>query len=187
MHAMLQSITSTMQTLALSPLDEKIGMKSAQEDMRTEKLQGLGKEYQGSVSAENALASGEDFAFCDSILLKLVYDTATQRYSGTINVDSIMKRVVGYDNPADVPQEHILCEWVNTVDHEVHYVEGVFNANNNMLTLADTGSTGDESNLKKYFLVLHEDRLIGMQQALQPRLDLEDSSSTEPLNLMRVR
>jgi hypothetical protein len=184
---MLQSITSTMQTLALSPLDEKVGIKSSREEMRMEKLHGLGKEYQGSVSAENALASGEDYAFCDSILLKLVYDPSTQRYTGTINVDSIMKSVVGYDTPSDVPEDHILCSWVNTMDHEVHYVEGVFNARNNMLTLADTGSTGDESNLKKYFLILHEDRLIGMQQALQPRLDLEDSSSTEPLNLMRVR
>ena len=188
MHSMLQSITSTMQTLALSSLDEKISTvgSASREPVETAE-HGLGKEYQGTIIAENALASGEKYAYCDSILLRLSHDPATNACTGTINADSIMKRVVGYDTPQEVPTQHVLHGWVNTDDHEVHDVKGTYNPANKMLSLFDVKSTGHVSNMSKYHLVLHGDRLVGVEQALHPRTDLEDPSVTKPLNLLCVR
>lgn len=98
-----------------------------------------------------------------------------------------MKRVVGYDTPQEVPTQHVLHGWVNTDDHEVHDVKGTYNPANKMLSLFDVKSTGHVSNMSKYHLVLHGDRLVGVEQALHPRTDLEDPSVTKPLNLLCVR
>ena len=106
---------------------------------------------------------------------------------GTMNEDFLMKAVGGYNRREDVPKKHTLHEWVYTEDNLVHTFEGQFDMHTKLLTIADVHYTGHESNMKKWFLVLHEDRLIGVQQSLNLRPDLTDPNATEPINLLCIR
>ena len=211
LHGMLQSITASMQALALSPLDEgspadsfALSRRSGKrrptaddkeednddddDDGKKQKVEEkLGKEYLGLVHGAGSLASGEKFVYCDSMLLSLSWDCLSNSVSAKVEVHSEMKKVDGFDCAEDVPVSHSLCTWVRKEDHETATCQGSFEPETKLLKLKDLTYSGHVSNMKKYYLVLHRDRLVGVKQALRARPDLADPECTTPLNFRLVR
>ena len=134
------------------------------------------------------MSSGEKYSFCDSVLLNITsHDLATNKCTATITVDSIMKKIPGFDINSDVPHTHALYRWIHEVDHLVNNCKGSYNSELKMLTLFDAGLDDSGIDARRYYLMLDGTKLTGVQQVVKLRTDLSDPLATAPLFLHLVR